>query len=232
MTEETSRAAKLEAETRKLHAEAEAAELDAALKRVELIEADLKRQQTEREEAEYLASDTMNGAYYFNDGVSTASVAKLRRTLTQWSRLHPGRDVRIVINSGGGSVFDGLDLMDCLNDIKATGSYVTTVIAGMAASMAGVLAQMGDTRIIGRHSRLHLHEVSTGSIGKASDIKDTADLAESLTRQTCAVYADRAVFSAATETMTADEIFDWIERQERWLSADEAVSRGFADQVG
>jgi ATP-dependent protease ClpP protease subunit len=234
MTEKTpAKSPQLEAaELRKVIAEAEKAEIEAKQAVYDLKMSRYWDKLRKQEHNEKSAYDFKHGIYYLNTGISGASVKVTREWLNEYSRLHPNADIRIVLNSPGGSVFDGFDLMDCIAEAKDRGHHVTTVVAGMSASMAGVIFQMGHDRVIGRHSRLHLHEVSTGSIGKASDIKDTAELAESLTRQICDVYADRAREAGHADAWTADQIFDWIDRQERWLTAAEAVAMGFADRVG
>jgi ATP-dependent protease ClpP protease subunit len=233
MADDTPRSAELEAaELRKTLAEARKAELEAEREALSLDEDRFHFARRRRKEIESDAYDEdQQFTFYFNVGVTSGSVEKCRARLKAWHQIDPDAPFEIVLNSGGGSVFDGFDLMDVIEEARDQGHRITTRIAGMAASMAGVIAQMGDERVIGRHSRIHLHEVSTGSLGKASDIKDTAELAESLTRQICQVYADRSAHTEAPSRMTADEVFNWIERQERWCTADDALDRGFVDRI-
>jgi ATP-dependent Clp endopeptidase proteolytic subunit ClpP len=213
------------AELRKTIAEARKAELEAERAEHDLAEARHKFDRLAREHAEADAyDDDQHRRYYFNTSVSDGAVERLRKTLRMWSKLDPGCDIEIVVNSGGGSVFAGLDIGDLMQQMSDAGHRITVVVAGMAASMAGVILQFADHRVIGRNSYLHLHEVSTGAIGKASDLEDTAELAKRLTKQAAAVYARRA-------TLTADEIYKRMRRRELWLDADEALELGFVDEI-
>jgi ATP-dependent Clp protease protease subunit len=220
------------AELRKTLAEARKAELEAER---EALSLDEDRFHFARRKQKELESDAFDEdkrfTFYFNVGVSSGAVERCRGRIKAWHQIDPDAPFEIVLNSPGGSVFDGFDLMDVLEEAREQGHRITTRIAGVSASMAGVIAQMGDERVIGRHSRLHLHEVATGSLGKASDLMDTAELAKSLTHQICQVYADRAARTEAPNIMTADEIFEWIERQERWCTAQDALNRGFVDRI-
>lgn len=220
------------AELAKTKAEAKKARIEAKQAKHDLKVAQFWDKHRRSEIAEKAAWDIKNGEFYFNTGVSGAAVKSCREWLNEYIRLHPEAPIRLVFNSPGGSVFDGFDLMDCIAEAKDKGHHITTVVAGVSASMAGVLFQMGNDRVIGRHSRLHLHEVSTGTIGKLSDIKDTAELAESLTRTICDVYSERAAQAIGEDAWSSDQIFEWIDRQERWLTAPEALAMGFADRIG
>lgn len=225
MTEQQTKSeAQQAAELRKTLAEAEKAELDVQQAKHDLKCDKFNAKRRRREWAEKDASDERSGVYYFNQGVTGTTVKTCREWLNEWSRLNPGKPVEIVLNSPGGSVFDGLDLGDAIEALSAKGHHVTTVVAGMAASMAGVILQFGDTRVIGRNSYLHLHEVSTGAIGKASDLEDTAELAKRLTIKACDIYARRS-------NKTSDEIHDMMRRQEVWLDADQALELGFVDLI-
>lgn len=226
MAEQNLTDAKLAAEIRKINAEAEAAELDLALKRVELAQAELEHQQDAREEAEVAAADFHHRVYRFHESVSGTSAKNAILTLAKWGRLaSPGDTIEIVYCSPGGSVLDGLALGAEIMRLHNAGLHVVTRVEGYSASMAGILVQFGTERVIAADSYLHLHEVSTGAIGKASDLEDTAELAKRLTRQACEIYARRSGL------MTAKEIHNRIKRQEWWLDATQALELGFVDRV-
>jgi ATP-dependent protease ClpP protease subunit len=233
MSDDKPKSPELEAaELRKTLAEARKAELEAEREEHELAEAKwFHARKVHNLAIDDAADEDRQFRHYFKGDVSGASVERARARIKAWHQINPDAAYELVINSGGGEVFAGFDLMDVIEEAREQGHLIVTRIAGVAASMAGVLAQMGDERIIGRHSWLHLHEVSSGSMGKASDIKDTADRVEALTRQICEVYAARAAHTDAPNKMTADEIFDWITRQERWCSAQDALERGFVDRI-
>ena len=146
---------------------------------------------------------------------------EIRRAI---GRGGPGTELKISINSGGGSVFDGLDLFGFIREVSNSGYKITTVASGYCASMAGVLVQAGDVRQIRKDSYIHLHEAASMGQGKASELSDQAQLLERLTKQLLQIYDDRSVLSYG-------EIFEKVNRQEWWLSAREALEVGFVDEI-
>jgi ATP-dependent Clp endopeptidase proteolytic subunit ClpP len=208
----------IEAEIRKANAEARKAEIEADDAAWNLA----RRKRIDEEEQAY--DHDAHKVFYLNTDVSNSSIEKIRGRLQAWHRQDPTCPIEIVLNSPGGSVFDGLALGDLIESMSDAGHHITTRVAGKAASMAGVILQFGDTRIIGRNSWLHLHEVSTGSIGKASDLEDTAELAKRLTLQACEIYARKS-------TKSARQIHRMMERHEVWLSPREALELGFCDEI-
>lgn len=199
-----------QANIRKALAEAEVAELEAAEKR--------------REDADHRASANQARVYPFFGAVTSGSVQPCIATLNSWSRRDPGSDLTIVFNSPGGSVIDGLALYDFLDELKANGHRITTVARGMAASMGGVLLQAGDERVIGANAHVLIHEISTGMIGKFSEIEDEIAFCKMLQERLLEILAKRS-------TLTAKQIKTRWSRKDWWLSAVEAVELGFADRI-
>lgn len=208
---------KVVAETRKLRAEAEKAEHDAESARINVEE----RVRKLEEEA---AGDYRHRVYHFTSEVSDTSVESCVSTLNTWARLYPGEEITVKFYSPGGNVLAGWMLYDTMRRLSDEGHHITTVIAGVAASMAGVLVQAGDTRLIGRNSFLHLHEVSLRAMGKLQELKDSVRFGERLTRQVAEVYAQRS-------TLSADEIEQRMKNTELYLSAEEALELGFVDKI-
>lgn len=217
------------AELRKAQAEAAVAELEVVEKKLAVKKAKRDAKKRRRQEEFEWADDHSytHGVYRFVTGVSGSSVYACKDWLKTMQKHSPEQELRIEFNSGGGSVLDGLELFDAIREASAAGHHITTYIGGVAASMAGILAQAGDTRQIGAHSWLHAHEVSTGASGKSSDLKDTAELADRLTRQAADIYAERST----NPKMTSDKVFKMLERQEVWLTPEEALKHGFVDEI-
>lgn len=76
-------------------------------------------------------------------------------------------DINIYINSVGGSVADGLAIIDTMKFVK---SKVNTTAIGTAASMAAVILSCGDYRCCLKHSRMMIHQVSFGLEGNLMDV--------------------------------------------------------------
>lgn len=226
--EKDKKSAELEAaELRKAIAEAKKAELEVKELQQDIDHDAARRKRDEWElKVEDATSEYHRRVLYFNAIVNGNTAKSLRLTLESWHDLYPDQPYTIYINSGGGSVFDGFDIFDQIRKASRQGHHVTTVVAGMAASMAGVILQAGDTRIIGRNSYLHLHEVSTMAIGNASEIKDVATLSERLTVHAATIYANRS-----SGKSSAEDVRRMMERKDVWLSAEEALEKGFVDAI-
>ena len=105
-----------------------------------------------------------------NDQVANAIIAQLLFLDNQ----DPDKDIKLYINSPGGSVTAGLAIYDTMNFIK---SDVSTICVGMAASMGSVLLAAGakGKRFALPNSEVMIHQVLGGAQGQASDIKIHAE---------------------------------------------------------
>ncbi len=84
------------------------------------------------------------------------------------------KDIKLYINSPGGSVTAGLAIYDTMQYIKAP---IQTICIGMAASMAAVLLAAGTKgkRFVLPNAEIMLHQVMGGAEGQASDVKIRAE---------------------------------------------------------
>jgi ATP-dependent Clp protease, protease subunit len=84
------------------------------------------------------------------------------------------KDIKLYINSPGGSVTAGLAIYDTMQYITPS---VSTICIGMAASMAAVLLAAGERekRFALPNSEILIHQVMGGAEGQASDIKIKAE---------------------------------------------------------
>ncbi len=105
-----------------------------------------------------------------DDSVANTVIAQLLFLENQ----DPDKDIKIYINSPGGSVTAGLAIYDTMQYIKPD---VSTICIGMAASMASVLLAAGakGKRFSLPNSEVMIHQVMGGMQGQASDIKIHAE---------------------------------------------------------
>ena len=84
------------------------------------------------------------------------------------------KDIKLYINSPGGSVTSGLAIYDTMQYVKPD---IMTICIGMAASMGAVLLAAGakGKRIALPNSEIMIHQVMGGTEGQASDIKIRAE---------------------------------------------------------
>lgn len=129
-------------------------------------------------------------------------------------------EIRLHINSPGGEVFEGLAI---LNQLRQHRAKITTVVDGLAASIASVIAMAGDEVLMAPNSELMIHDAWGLAIGNAADMQSMAKTLDHLSDNIASVYADRAGGTAE----------DWraLMRLETWFGADEAVEAGLANAL-
>ena len=105
-----------------------------------------------------------------NDTVANAVIAKLLFLESE----DKDKDIKLYINSPGGSVTSGLAIYDTMQYIKPD---VVTICVGMAASMGAVLLTAGakGKRFALPNSEIMIHQVLGGVQGQATDIKIHAE---------------------------------------------------------
>lgn len=184
--------------------------------------------QNERNEKRRLALLPLENMYNLNEPVGPGSVAYVTKWLDTRSLQEPNARLELRISSPGGSVFDGLALMDMMKFARSRGNHLTVVIQGMAASMAGIIAQAADHRVIARDAYLMIHTVSQIVVARmdTAAFTDEAELCKRLTLQGCQAYAERS-----GGKWTAEALYDKTLRKDWWLTAAEALAEGFVDEI-
>ncbi len=105
-----------------------------------------------------------------DDGIANTVVAQLLFLESQ----DKTKDIKLYINSPGGSVTAGLAIYDTMQYIKPD---VQTICIGMAASMAAILLAAGakGKRFVLPNSEVMIHQIMGGAEGQAVDIKIRAE---------------------------------------------------------
>jgi len=98
---------------------------------------------------------------------------------------------------------------------------VNVIVEGLAASAAFTVSMAGDTIQVGEAGMLMLHNASCFAYGYASDLRKTADLLDKHSGSIADMYAKRSGLDLADVQTLMDA--------ETWLTADEAIEKGFAD---
>jgi len=141
-----------------------------------------------------------------------------------WLDQQSNGDITIICNSGGGSVYDGLAIIDTMEYIN---SDVSTNVVGMAASMAAVIASSGTKgkRYILPHSRFMIHQPLSGSNGykQASDLEIQVNEINNLKREIYEILSENSGISY--------EEIEKMSDRDNWLTANEAIEKGFLDEI-
>lgn len=133
-------------------------------------------------------------------------------------------DIKLYIDSGGGSVYSGLGLLDTMEFVKPD---ICTINTGLAASMAAVIlcsGAKGKRRALKR-SRTMIHQPMTGfgSYAQASDMEIEAREINSLKKELYEIISDAT--GQVYEKVYKDSDRDY------WMTADEAKKYGMIDEI-
>lgn len=132
------------------------------------------------------------------------------------------KPISIYINSPGGSVIDGLSIIDTINYIK---SPVYTTCTGLAASMGAVLLSCGEKghRSVLPHSRVMIHQPSNGMWGTYADLEIELE-------QTKRCKQD--LYNILSQNLGKDyEEIETLCDRNNWFIGQEAVELGIVDKV-
>ena len=153
-----------------------------------------------------------------NDQVANVIVAQL----LYLSQVDPDKSIQMYINSPGGSIYDGLAILDTMQMIR---NPISTVAVGVTASFGTVLLAGGTKgqRYALPHATIHLHQPLGGAEGQASDI-------EIMAREVLRLKADLNQFFANV-TGQPLEIIQRDTDRDFYMTADQALSYGLIDKV-
>jgi ATP-dependent Clp protease protease subunit len=134
----------------------------------------------------------------------------------------PSTDIRLHINSPGGSVTAGMAIYDTMQYIECD---VATYAMGLAASMGQFLLSAGTKgkRYALPHAQILMHQPSAGVGGTESDIAIQAEQFRRHKKVMAELIAEQT--GQSVERITADSDRD------RWFTAQEALEYGFVDHV-
>lgn len=157
--------------------------------------------------------DDIGAGGWFSEGYTPSSFADAIKGVSGPLDIH--------INSAGGDVSDGIAIASAIRNYPGK---KRTVVDGLAASIASVIAQAGDERVVEPGAMLMIHDPFTGVTGNADELRKTAETLDKHGDNLAAQYAAKA-------GGTPGEWRD-VMKQERWYTADDAVTAGLADRVG
>jgi len=129
-------------------------------------------------------------------------------------------DINVHINSGGGSVSQGIAIYNALKEYNGD---VHVKVDGLAASIASVIAMAGNTVTMAEGSLLMVHLPWTMIAGNANDLRKEADVLDQHKETLIDIYASNSPLSR--------EEIEGMLTEETWLTADEAYELGMITDV-
>ncbi|HAS00247.1 MAG: ATP-dependent Clp protease proteolytic subunit [Candidatus Moranbacteria bacterium GW2011_GWC2_37_73] len=153
-----------------------------------------------------------------DDGVANAIIAQLLFLEQQ----NPKEDIKIYINSPGGSVSSALAIYDTMQYIRCD---VQTICVGLAASAAALLLSAGKKgkRFVLPNSEVMIHQVMGGASGQASDVNIHAQHILKTKEKLNGILAKNTGQKITKVEKDTDRDY--------FMSASEAVKYGIVDKV-
>lgn len=130
--------------------------------------------------------------------------------------------VKLSINSPGGSLFDALAMYNAIRQHPAT---IEVTIMGVVASAASIVAMAGDKIIMPENAFMMIHNplLWPEDYMNSEDFREMADVLDKIGVSLVTTYTAR--------TGLPEEEIKALLADETWLSAAEAVAKGFADEL-
>lgn len=137
----------------------------------------------------------------------------------------PDKDINLYINSPGGSITDGMGIIDTMNYIKCP---VSTICIGMAASMGAALLAAGEKgkRFATPNAEILIHQPligGNGIAGQTTEIKIQADHMIKTREKLNKLLSDKT--GQSIETIERDT------ERDHWMTAEEALAYGLIDGI-
>ena len=159
---------------------------------------------------------------FLGDEVNSATANIVVAQLLHLAYEDPKKDINLYINSPGGSVYDGLAIIDTMNYIEPD---VQTIGIGLQASMGAMLLSSGakGKRFALPNSRIMIHQPSSGTEGKITD-------QEIALREGIYLKKVLAEMMAKNTGKTVEQVEKDMDR-DNWMSAEDAKKYGLIDEV-
>ena len=161
---------------------------------------------------------------FLGEEVSDTSAGLVVAQMLFLEAQDPEKDIKLYINSPGGSIPSGLAIYDTMQYIKCD---VSTICVGMAASMGAFLLSAGTKgkRIALPNAEIMIHQpaIGGGVKGQATDIQIVSDHLQQTRRRVNRILAG--------QTGRTEEEINTATERDNYMSAEEALDFGLIDRI-
>lgn len=164
-----------------------------------------------------IVDDTTGSFYSFFD-IPAVTPAQVNQLIAEAN--DNGDNIEVNIASNGGDVFAASEIY---TNLKAFPGNVTVNVEGLAASAASVIAMAGDQVNMSPTAQMMIHKAWTVSQGNADDLAHDAEMMDSTDQSIVNAYEQKT-------GMDRNDILQLM-TNETWMTAQDAVDKGFADQI-
>lgn len=166
-----------------------------------------------------------NRIILINDQIDASIVETVILPLLEMDNDGTGEPINILLNTCGGSLFDGLPLCDLLDNLKTP---TTVTVITYAYSMGGIILMAGKnnpnvTKKCYKHSTALLHSGSTYLAGNSTSVKDTFLFHQK--------FEDKIKEYTLSHSNITLEEYNSMERSEWYMTSDEMLEKGLVDEI-
>lgn len=184
-------------------------------------ESKFKKIEREKENDSLMANVQINILGEISDGLNGFLNLKYRFEEAE------GQDIELVINSGGGSVTEGMAMADLISSYP---NETTTTGIGLVASIATVILLAGKKVQMTENSFMMIHRPWSYSVGNSDELEATAELLDKMEEKLLDIYVN-AVNKRKGEEMNLRKKIKKMMAAETWMTAEEAKDFGFIDEI-
>lgn len=178
--------------------------------------------QTDNKYQIYIYDDVQeNGKFDWSTWEYKESETSAKYFQERLAEIPEDAEIELYFNSNGGSVKEGTAIY---NQLKRHKAHKTGYVDGVAHSIAFVMLQACDRRIMGEGTSALLHEMWVCTAGNAEQLRKEADQLDDL------MVASRKLFMLRAKNITEDELKELMSK-ETMLTPDKALEYGFIDEI-
>ena len=164
---------------------------------------------------------------YIDDLFGFDAVTTAKSFVDEIAKLPPSvKTLKVRINSPGGDVFGGITIANTLRAEQTKGRKVETIVEGLAASSASIIAMAGSKVVMADNALMMVHNPWSVSVGNAAEMRAVADILDTMrdalvkTYQWHSELSDKEIIG----------LLDGEDGQGTWLDADAAIEAGLATE--
>lgn len=166
-----------------------------------------------------------NRTILINDVIDERLVETVMVPLLEMDNDDSGEPIHIILNTRGGSIFNGMPLCDIIDNLK---SPTTITVLTYAYSMGSVILMAGYnnpnvTKRCYKHSTALLHAGSTYLEGNSSSVKDTFNFHQKFENKI-------KEYTLSHSKITEDE-YNTMERYEWYMTSEDMLDKGLVNEV-
>ena len=168
-----------------------------------------------------------------NASSNNEALIKIKGSISNWRNSADGfeqkvddlitdgvKNVRLYINSGGGSVFEANEIVNIIQKFPGT---ITAELGALCASAATVIAMSANNIEMASNGQFMIHRPMAWVEGNEDELSSSLKLLRTLQANFLVMYSDKT-------GMTTQEISD-LWRTDYWMDAKEAKEKGFIDSI-